>query len=83
MNGRAGARETPLGLVPELKDLHLEGLGIPKEKMEMLFEIDEAGWQSELQDIKKFLERFGPRLPYKIRNEFNALAAGLHSPERL
>ncbi|MDD8014645.1 MAG: phosphoenolpyruvate carboxykinase (GTP) [Acidobacteriota bacterium] len=83
VNGRAGARETPLGLVPELKDLHLEGLGIPKEKMEMLFEIDEAGWQSELQDIKKFLERFGPRLPYEIRNEFNALAAGLHSPERL
>src|SRR5690606_14736574 len=55
VNGRVDARETPMGLVPNIADLDLSGLKIAKEKMEMLFDVDRNGWQGELQDIDKFL----------------------------
>ena len=77
VNGRAGARDTPMGLVPELKDLPVSGLGIPKEKLEKLFEVKPPEWQAELQDIRDFLGRFGRHIPYEIRQEYDRLAKGL------
>ena len=65
-NGRVGARETPLGLVPNVSDLDLSGLSIAKERMEKLFEIDRDGWKAELQEIDAFLSQFGSHLPGEI-----------------
>ncbi len=77
VNNRVGARETPLGLVPNLTDLNLDGLDIPEEKMEKLFEVDREGWQTELQDIDKYFGQFGDRLPDEIRRQRDALARKL------
>ena len=77
VNGRVGARETPIGLVPNLPDLDLSGLKIAKEKMEKLFEMDRAGWQSEVQSIDEFLGRFGDHLPAEIRRLRDDLARKL------
>lgn len=71
VNNRVGAKETPLGYVPHLRDLDLEGLNIPNEKFEKLFEINPQDWQQELEDIEKFLSQFGKHLPQEIRQEFN------------
>jgi phosphoenolpyruvate carboxykinase (GTP) len=73
VNGRAGAKETPLGLIPDLKDFPLEGLDIPRENMQKLFEINTSEWQPELQGIKKFLSQFGQHIPYEIWQGFNTL----------
>ena len=67
VNGRVGARETPIGLVPNVADLDMSGLNIAKEKMEKLFEVDRQGWQAELQEIDQFLGQFGDHLPADIR----------------
>jgi phosphoenolpyruvate carboxykinase (GTP) len=77
VNNRVGARETPLGLVPNVADLNLEGLDIPKEKMEKLFEVDRQGWQTELQDVDKYLGQFGDHLPDEIRRQHDTLAQKL------
>ncbi len=66
-NGRVGAKETPIGLVPNVADLDLSGLKIAKDKMEKLFEVDRPGWQTELQSIDSFLSQFGDHLPAEIR----------------
>lgn len=77
VNGRAKAQETPLGLVPQLSDLDLTGLDIPAEKIAKLFEINPDQWGPELQDIEKFFNQFGDRLPKEIWQEYKTLVKKL------
>jgi phosphoenolpyruvate carboxykinase (GTP) len=74
VSGRAEARETPLGYVPEVKDLNLQGLNIPRGRLEKLFEVRPGEWQEELKDIKSFLDQFGRHLPYEISQNYASLA---------
>jgi phosphoenolpyruvate carboxykinase (GTP) len=73
-NSRAEAQETPVGLIPRLKDLNLEGLNIPREKLEKLFEVNMRNWAGEIDDVNKFLTQFGKHLPEAIRKECDALS---------
>lgn len=75
---KIGAQETPLGLIPKLNDLNVEGLNIPPEKIEKLFEI-KAGeeWQTELDDIDKFFGQFGSHMPSEMKEEYKKLSQKL------
>ncbi|OGS46907.1 MAG: phosphoenolpyruvate carboxykinase [Elusimicrobia bacterium RIFOXYD2_FULL_34_15] len=73
INKKISAKETPIGLVPNLSDLNLEGLNIDKNNLEKLFEVDSQKWQEETEDTKTFLEQFGDRMPKEIWNELSAL----------
>jgi phosphoenolpyruvate carboxykinase (GTP) len=75
VNGRVGAKETPLGLVPELNGFPTEGLDIPRESLQKLFEVRTGEWREEIQDIGASLDRFGHHLPYEIRHDYNRMAA--------
>ena len=77
VNGRVGAKETPLGLVPELDTFPTDGLSIPRESLQKLFEVKTGEWEEEIRDIGAFFERFGHHLPYEIRNDYNRMAARL------
>lgn len=77
VNNRVGAKETPLGLIPELNDLDIQGLNIDKEKFEKLFEIKPSQWQEELQELGSFLNQFGKRLPLEIQQEYKKLEGQL------
>ncbi len=77
VNGRAGAKETPLGIVPELSGFPTEGLDIPREQLQKLFTVRAGEWQDEIQDIGSFFDRFGHHLPYEIRHEYERMAARL------
>jgi len=77
VSGRAGAKETPLGFIPDLKDFPLEGLDIPRENLMKLFEVNPKEWQDELKDIKKFLKQFGRHIPYEIWRDYDDLVARL------
>ncbi len=69
VNGKVGARETALGLVPELKDLDLGGLKITADKMTKLLEVNPADWRQELDDTEKFFSQFGGHLPPEMQQE--------------
>jgi phosphoenolpyruvate carboxykinase (GTP) len=73
-NNRVQAKETPIGLLPHTKDLNLDGLNIPKGKLERLFEVDMSQWAPEVEDIKKFLSQFGDHLPRELWEQFDALS---------
>jgi len=77
IDNKVGARETPLGLVPEVKDLELQGLDIPRQNVDKLFEVKPGEWKDELRDIKKFLDQFGRHVPYEILQSYESLAARL------
>ena len=74
VHNRVSASETPVGLIPRLKDLNLEGLSVPREKLEKLFEINMQKWTPEVDNVKEFLAQFGKHLPDEIREECNALS---------
>jgi len=77
VHGRVGAKETPVGLVPHLKDLDMKGLDISRRDMEKLFEIDVKGWRKEAESIEEFFKEFGDRMPKEIWSELHSLKAKL------
>jgi len=78
VNNRTDAKETPLGLIPYLKDLELDGLNTPKDKLEKLFEVNPVAWQSELDDIRKFFSQFREHLPQEIWHQYQKLTKNLN-----
>lgn len=79
IKGKVSARETSIGFVPYPEDIDLEGLEVSKEQVEKLFAVNPEEWQTELEDIKRFFEQFGNRLPNELWQEFYALAKRLRS----
>jgi phosphoenolpyruvate carboxykinase (GTP) len=77
VNGKAGAKETPLGFVPDINTFPMDGADVPRSNLQKLIEVRPGEWQAEVQDIKDFLDRFGAHLPYEIRNDFNRMSARL------
>jgi phosphoenolpyruvate carboxykinase (GTP) len=77
VHGEVGAKDTPVGLVPELKDFDMTGLNIPKDKLEKLFAVDPAEWKDEVADIEKHLNKFGARLPQEMWDDHRALVKRL------
>lgn len=68
IKNKVSARETPLGLMPNLEDLDLEGVDIKKDTLDKLFEINKDEWKKEIEDIEKFYLQFGERLPQNLKN---------------
>jgi len=75
VHGRAGGRETPIGLVPKVEDINIYGLDVPADNLQKLFEFKPDEWGPEIEDIKKFLDRFGRHVPYEIRQKYEDLAS--------
>ena len=73
VHGRVSADETPIGLIPHLKDIDLAGLNIPGADMEELFRIDRDGWKKEAEDIGEFFKKFGDRMPKAMWDELKKL----------
>ena len=73
VNDKVAAKETPVGLVPQLADLDLQGLNISPEKLERLFSIKPDQWQAEIADTEKFFSQFGSRLPKELHQELQEL----------
>ncbi|MBI1976369.1 MAG: phosphoenolpyruvate carboxykinase (GTP), partial [Candidatus Omnitrophica bacterium] len=76
--GKASAKETPIGLIPEIKDLNLSGLHLPPANLEKLFSIDDSKkWEEELTQTEEFFQRFGAHLPEGLQQQFNQLKKNL------
>jgi phosphoenolpyruvate carboxykinase (GTP) len=70
---RAEAKETPIGFVPTVHSLHLEGLDINPEVMNYLLHVNPEEWQEELPDIEEFFKKIGSRVPSALWNELSNL----------
>jgi phosphoenolpyruvate carboxykinase (GTP) len=76
-DGAVQAEETPIGRVPRKRDLDLDGLHLSDAAVQALLDIDLAGWQREVDDIGRYLDSFGSRMPAKLRSEQHRVAAAL------
>ncbi len=74
LDGEAGALDTPIGAVPRVEDLNLEGLAPDTAgKAAEALAVDADAWRAELPTIREHFDRFGDRLPEALRDELGAL----------
>lgn len=76
VGGKVGAKETPIGYIPETKDINTDGLDISKEVLEELLSIDKQSWADEVEGQAEFFKKFD-RLPAEIQSQHEALKARL------
>jgi phosphoenolpyruvate carboxykinase (GTP) len=79
VEGKVGARETAIGLMPVDGELTLDGLDIPAEDWDALMAVDKDGYKKTLADMKDYLAKFGDRLPTKISEQVDKLEARLNA----
>ena len=76
-DGTAGARETPIGLLPEEGALDTDGLDVPAADLAELLRVDDKGWLAEVPLIEEHFAQFGDKLPQGLHDELAALVARL------
>ena len=77
LEGRAGAKKTPIGYLPGEGDLDLTGLDLPAENICELLKFDREAWKAEVPDIERFFGQFGDRLPERLKRQQRGLAERL------
>jgi phosphoenolpyruvate carboxykinase (GTP) len=73
LTGKAGARETPIGLVPTAEALNLDGLDLAPGNVAALLRVDHEAWAREVDEIETFFTRFGARLPPQLSRQLERL----------
>ncbi|MBP5609856.1 MAG: phosphoenolpyruvate carboxykinase (GTP) [Clostridia bacterium] len=71
--GKVDAKKTPIGYVPFVKDLDLEGLDIDEKNVEGLLDVDAKLWLEDVAGIREFYAQVGSRVPTELYDELNAL----------
>ena len=70
---------TPIGYVPDPKDLDMTGLDVPDAAMRELLAVRPDAWLTELEAVDEFFHQFGPRMPDAIWQQQEALRQRLLS----
>ncbi|CAM3923001.1 phosphoenolpyruvate carboxykinase (GTP) [Kibdelosporangium persicum] len=73
IEGKAAARETPIGYVPTVDDLDTEGLDAPRADLEAALKVDVEEWRAEIPMIEEWFDKMGDKLPTSLRDELEAL----------
>ena len=59
VNGRVGAEDTPIGLVPREGDIDVSGLDVSPQRLRQATSIDAREWLAELDDVEEYFTRLG------------------------
>ncbi len=67
------AYSSPIGLIPKLEDLNIEGLSLSQKTLERLFHIDPLLWKKEIKGLKSYFSLFGNSFPKKLKKQLEDL----------
>ncbi|CKN51748.1 Conserved membrane protein of uncharacterised function [Mycobacterium tuberculosis] len=70
---KAGGATTPIGTVPAVEDLDLDGLDVAPADVAAALAVDADEWRQELPLIEEWLQFVGEKLPTGVKDEFDAL----------
>jgi phosphoenolpyruvate carboxykinase (GTP) len=70
---KIGAKETPIGYIPDMQDLDLDGLDLEDNILDGLLKVPVEEWKREVKDIKDFYKQFGKKLPEELNLELDNL----------
>lgn len=71
------AVKTPIGYVPQPRDIDMTGLNLAPGTLEKLLEVRREDWVHELKGIKDFFRQFKRGFPEELWREYDALEARL------
>lgn len=77
VEGKVGAVETPIGLMPVEGDLDLTGLDISPEDYAELMKVDVNLFRASIMDTEEYFASFGDRLPARMTAQLDALKTRL------
>ncbi|MGZ4552050.1 MAG: phosphoenolpyruvate carboxykinase (GTP) [Mycobacteriaceae bacterium] len=77
IEGTADATDTPIGFVPTLDSLELDGLDVSAEDLQAALAVDDAEWKAELPLIEEWFATIGDKLPEVLREELDHLRSRL------
>jgi phosphoenolpyruvate carboxykinase (GTP) len=80
-NGKAAARETAIGFLPNTTDLDLQGLEVTPAALEELLAVNPKLWQEEFAGINQYLDGFGERVPPALKSELSGAVQRVHSSQ--
>ena len=72
--GAGGAIKSPIGLIPGIHDLDLNGLDIDHKCVDELLEIDHGQWATELDQQQKFYDSLGGVVPEELQKQRREVA---------
>jgi phosphoenolpyruvate carboxykinase (GTP) len=75
--GTASATETPIGFVPSIDDLDLDGLTESPQTIAAALAVNPDEWRAEANSIAAYYDEYGERLPEELRDQLAALHANL------
>jgi phosphoenolpyruvate carboxykinase (GTP) len=78
VSGTGQAVDTPIGRLPEPKDIDITGLDISPETMQRLLDVDVDGWLAEVPLVREHFAKFGSHLPKGMTEEVDKLEARLN-----
>jgi phosphoenolpyruvate carboxykinase (GTP) len=70
---KSGGRSTPIGIVPAVEDLDLDGLDVHPDDVARALNVDAGEWRQELPLIQEWFEFVGEQLPTGVKDELDAL----------
>ena len=73
VEGTARAVETPVGLVPDPKDLDVTGLDLGPEAVRDLLHVDTDAWLAEVELTREWFTTFGDRLPAPVAEQLDLM----------
>ncbi|WP_380169570.1 phosphoenolpyruvate carboxykinase (GTP) [Jannaschia sp. R86511] len=73
LEGRAAAKDTPIGRVPAYGTLDTTGLDLDDETLAAALRVDVDEWARELPEIQRWFDTFGDTLPTTLRTELDTL----------
>lgn len=73
IEGSADAVETPIGRLPVLEELDLDGVDISSADLDELFRLDRGSWKAEADMTEEYFAQFGDQVPPVMRDQLAAL----------
>ena len=77
IHGRAHARRTAVGMIPEVSDLDLTGLELSPDRLRETLAIKTDEWLVEMKSSGEFFDRIGPTVPEQLRKLHREMLAAL------
>ncbi|MBA2559125.1 MAG: phosphoenolpyruvate carboxykinase (GTP), partial [Propionibacteriales bacterium] len=77
IEGTAEAVDTPIGYVPTVESLDVEGLDVSQAEIEAALAVNPEEWRAEIPTITEWFDKFGDKLPTVLWTELDGLKARL------
>ena len=73
ITGEVSTVDSPIGRLPIVSDLNLDGIEVPQEDLDELFSVDAEAWKTEADLTEEFYDTFGDKVPAALRAELSSL----------